>query len=388
MSIMHIENSLGRNRGFSLVEVMIGLVMGMIVLLIIMQAFSVAEGYKRTTTTGSDAQVNGLLALRTLESEVRVAGYGLMNTTSLCPSINTVDPVIKTPPTVMSVSNMPVRIVDGGTGSDTIEVMYSSSATGAAPARISKAMPSPSNATFVHNTLGFAACDFVLLASKDGSKACTLEQATKIDGHPTPKILTSHGHSNYNAPGGLNHYPTGGYSTSDIVINMGSFVHRRFSVFKNGTNDEFYLRQTKINAADDGCNPVEANPNLDLISNIVNIQAQYGIAATAGSQEVNCWTDAKSTSTGCGITSGGNWSAPSFTDAKKIKAVRLAIVARSALSEKPSGSGSICDATGAAPTSWDKGPVINLSNISNWQCYRYKVYQTVIPMINVIWSNS
>lgn len=383
---MHIANSYRKNRGLSLVEVMIGMVMGMIVLLIIMQAFSVAEGYKRTTTTGSDAQINGLMALRTLESEVRVAGYGLMNTTSLCPSINTINPVTKN--AVMAVNNMPIRIVDGGSGSDTVEVMYSSAATGAAPAQISENMPSPSNVTFVNNTHGFATCDFILLASKDSSKACTMEQATNTFGHPKPKILTSKGKSNYNAPGGHNPYPAGGYTTSDIVINMGSFVHRRFSVVKNGTNDEFHLRQIKINAADDGCNPVDANPDLDLVSNIVNIQAQYGIAEAPGSQQVNCWTDAKSTSTGCGITGGSNWSAPSFTDAKKIKAVRLAIVARSALSEKPTGSGGICDTTSAAPASWDGGPTVDLSNISNWQCYRYKVYQTVIPMINVIWSNS
>jgi type IV pilus assembly protein PilW len=387
MTAMQSTTSLYPVRGFTLVEVMVGMVMGMIVVLVIMQAFSVAEGYKRTTTTGSDAQVNGLLALRTLESEIRVAGYGMMNTTTLCPNINSIDPTtgdVANPP----INSMPVKIVDDGTGSDTVEVLYSSSAVGAAPVQISKAMPSPSNATFVSNTLGFATCDFILLAAKDGSKACTLQQATDTFASPA-KILTSSGQSNYNAPGGFSGslYPAGGYSTSDIVINMGSFVNRRFSVNKNGSNDEYYLRQTKVNSADDGCSTPDPNPNLDLISNIVNIQAQYGVAP-AGSQQVNCWTGAATTDTDCAITSGTNWSAPSPADVKRIKAVRIAIVARSALSERPSTVGGSCVTTTSAPASWDGGPPINLSGISNWQCYRYKVYQTVIPMINVIWSNS
>ncbi|OGB26406.1 MAG: hypothetical protein A3I66_00885 [Burkholderiales bacterium RIFCSPLOWO2_02_FULL_57_36] len=384
---MNINKGHHEGRGFSLVEVMIGMVMGMIVLLIIMQAFSVAEGYKRTTTTGSDAQVNGLLALRTLESEIRIAGYGMMNTTSLCPSINTIDPVTKN--VAIPVNNMPVKIVDGGNGSDTVEVIYSSSATGAAPVQITKGMPTPSNTAFVSNTLGFAQCDFILWASKDGSKACTMEQATNVFKSPA-KLLTSHGGSNYNTPGGFSGalYPTGGYSTNDIIINMGSFIDRRFSIFKEGTNDEYYLRQTKVNSANDGCNPTDPNPNLDLVSNIVNIQAQYGVAETAGSQEVTCWTSAAASDTGCGITTGGNWSAPSSTDVKKIKAVKVAIVARGALSEKPSEGSSSCNTTTTAPVSWDGGPTINLSSIPNWQCYRYKVYQTVVPMINVIWSNS
>lgn len=376
-----------RNQGFSLVEVMIGMVMGMIVLLVIMQAFSVAEGYKRTTTTGSDSQINGLMALRTLESEVRMAGYGMTNTASLCPSIKSINPAtgnIATPP----INNMPVKIVDGGTGPDTIEIVYSSSSTGAAPTRITVNMPTPSNATFVSSTTGYAACDFILYASKDGSKVCALQQATDTFASPA-KILTSSGQSNYNPNGGAVEaalFPSGGYSTSDIVINMGQYIDRRFSVNKTASKDEYFLRQTKVNSAADGCSTADPNPDLDLISNIVNIQAQYGVAPIA-SQQVNCWTGAATTDTGCTITGGDNWSAPPIADAKRIKAVRVAIVARSALSEKPS-TGSTCNTTTTAPISWDGGPVIDLTSVPNWQCYRYKVYQTVIPLINVMWANT
>jgi type IV pilus assembly protein PilW len=385
MIIMHIDNY-RRQQGFSLIELLIGMAMGMIVVVAIMQAFAVAEGYKRTTTTGMDAQTNGLMALRTLESEVRMAGYGVTSNGSLCPSINSINPTsgaIASPP----LSFAPVKIVDGGTGSDSIEVLYSGSYGGASPIRITTAMPTPSNAMFVSGTTGVNVCDFILLASKDGSKACTLQQATNTFGSPNPKILTSSGQSNYNTPGGFSGalYPPGGYSTSDIVINMGSYINRRYSVYKNGSTDEYYLRRSKVNFEDDGCQTADPNPDLDVVAHVVNLQAQYGVAPP-GSQTVTCWTSAAVTDTGCNISS-GNWSAPTSTDVKRIKAVRIALVTRGALSEKPS-SGTSCDTTTTAPTSWNGGPTINLSSISNWQCYRYKVHQTIIPMINVIWSNS
>ena len=364
---------------------MVGMAMGLIVTLIVMQALSVAEGYRRTTTAGSDSQINGLMALRTLESEIRMAGYGMMNSANLCPSINTYYQGVGT----TTFTNMPVKIVDGGTGADSIKVVYSSSFTGAAPSRIVFSMPTPANVTKVSTLAGLNTCDFVMFAAKDGSKTCSMLQVTGLTPNNV-QFLTGSGQSNYNPSGGAqanSFFPTGGYSSSDIIINMGDFVDRRFTINKTASKDEYFLRQTKVNSANNGCSATDPNPELDIVSNIVNIQAQYGVAPT-GSQQVDCWTSAAATDTGCSITAGSNWSAPPATDVTRVKAIRVAVVARSALSERPSIVGGSCDTTVTAPISWDGGPSINLTSISNWQCYRYKVYQTVIPIINVIWANS
>jgi type IV pilus assembly protein PilW len=391
MTAMHIKNRIRKN-GFSLVEVMVGMVMGMIVLLVIMQTFSVAEGYKRTTSNGSDAQVNGLLALRTLETEIRMAGYGMTGVGNLCPSITRYyNGVLSTG------INMPVKIVDGGAEADTIEITYSAAASGGAPIRLTKTMTmnEPRIATSVNNAAGIAACDFILLAAKDGSKTCTMQQAT---GTATKSIQTDSGKSRYNPPvGTLPGFPKTTYnSDEDMVINMGSFVAQRFSAYRNGATSEYFLRQTNVNSADDGCaataGPV---PDLDLFSNIVYLKAQYGvasnsIAAIPRSERVDCWTGAATADAGCNI-SAGNWSAPPDDDVKHIKAIRVLVVARSQLPEKPS-SGSTCDTTSAAPIAWtalgaETPPVINLTSVPNWKCYRYKTYQTIVPMTNVIWGN-
>jgi len=76
MSMRRQSNSI-RSAGFTLIEVMIALLIGMIGLVVMMQTFAVSEGFKRTATAGTDAQVNGSVALYMLEREIRTAGYGM-----------------------------------------------------------------------------------------------------------------------------------------------------------------------------------------------------------------------------------------------------------------------------------------------------------------------
>jgi len=45
-----------KSKGFSLVEIMVGLTIGMFGILIMMQVFAIAEETKRTTTSGGDAR--------------------------------------------------------------------------------------------------------------------------------------------------------------------------------------------------------------------------------------------------------------------------------------------------------------------------------------------
>lgn len=67
------------NAGFSLVELMVGMVIALIASLAIVQVFSTFEDQKRSTTAGSEAQENGLIALSELEQGIHNAGAGLIN---------------------------------------------------------------------------------------------------------------------------------------------------------------------------------------------------------------------------------------------------------------------------------------------------------------------
>lgn len=111
-----------------------------------------------------------------------------------------------------------------------------------------------------------------------------------------------------------------------------------------------------------------SNGTYTLVKDIVSLQAQYGIA-DAGSQTVNNWVDA---------TAATGWNTLDSTEIKRIKAIRLTIVARSSKKEGTNVTTSVTT---------PQGTTINVSNLTDWQKYRYRVYTTTIPLRNIIWSN-
>ena len=66
-----------RNRGLSLIELMVAVSLGLVTVIVVMQVLSVYEARKRTTTVGNDAEVGAAVGLFMVEREVRMAGAGL-----------------------------------------------------------------------------------------------------------------------------------------------------------------------------------------------------------------------------------------------------------------------------------------------------------------------
>ena len=109
-------------RGFSLVELMVAVVIGLIGTVVIFQVYAVSEGQKRSTVSGGDAQQNGAIGLFTIERELRNAGHGLTFLIARGAPIygwNNVAGAAR-PALVMR----PLTIIAGAT-SDSIEVNYS-----------------------------------------------------------------------------------------------------------------------------------------------------------------------------------------------------------------------------------------------------------------------
>ena len=77
------HSAMFRAAGFSLVELMDGVIIALIGSIVIFQVFSVSENYKRTSVSGSDAQQSGLMGLYTIERDARMAGFGLNDVTLL-----------------------------------------------------------------------------------------------------------------------------------------------------------------------------------------------------------------------------------------------------------------------------------------------------------------
>jgi type IV pilus assembly protein PilW len=389
MNASYQLHSSHRQAGFSLIEILVGLVIGLLVTLVITQVFSVFEGQKRSTTGSADAQTNGGIALYSIAHELRMAGYGLLPATDS--PLNCTTP-ISFGATGIITDISPVTITDGGPAagaSDSITIRYATSNLGGAPSPISA---NPVGLSVPLNTN--MACHKDDVAMIINGTTCNLAHVTGPTDIAIPPVPST--------PPDLDiiHVElddvTGAVPGAKVAC-LGSWVTTVFQVNPNydptdPANSQAYLER-------------DGDPS---ISDIVNIQAQYGISSTPSSNQIIDWVDAKD-----GLPS-GDWG-PSMTgpNRNRIKAVRVAVVARNGSKEKDKVTFSCSSTTLASPTglcAWDAtsaapagsapgtnfpAPVIDLSNDTDpvtldptWQYYRYRVFETIIPLRNMIWSSS
>jgi len=381
-------------RGFSLVEILVAMVIALIGMLVIFQSFDTFEAQKRTTTSGVDAQENGLLALANIEREVRLAGYGLFYGNQLaCNRMNQ-----WTGSAATQVPIMPIQITDGGAASDTIVTNYSTSAFGSLPAQLLLEAATSNTVLQVNNstrTAGFTVGNYILVANPLRGLSCTRLQVSlatlAADGSSLALTVAPSGTTPANPPAGTNLLatapnPVANYGNSpaepSIVINMGGFSRNQYSVVMNATTREGELQQLDLTAA--------AATAVSLASGVVAMQAQLGVSATPQTQQINAW-----------VNPTGTWAPTAITinDIGRVKAVRVAIVTRSSQIERAT-TGNVTNpcttSMGTAnngPCAWDDAgssiaaPQIDLSGDANWRRYRYRVYETIIPLRNVMWQS-
>lgn len=364
------------SRGFSLVELMVSMAIGLVLSLIIYQVVGTFEGIKRTTASGANAELSGAFSLTSLERDVRGAGWGLPSADIMpCAAFYTYYDTGTKSGAVPNFPQTPVRIADGGnaTGaSDSLTMLWGSSVRSNVRDALVQTVKLPSTDLLTNpqpiTGVGLSqAGGFVWLT--DDSQNCVLLRISAADPGPVLKHAVSVGTAtqyNYNAPDA---YMTGQgwpatFDKNPRVFDAGTLTQRTYSIAGGALTSQDYFSTIDTTV---------------LATNIVALKAQYGIA-NAGSQAVNNWVSAINT----GVE---DWSAPTAAQFKRIKAVRIAVVARSTQRERPPKLGDPCDATKVAPTTWPGGPAIDLSNDPNWQCYRYRVFQTVVPLRNVLWAN-
>ncbi|MCO5108979.1 MAG: PilW family protein [Burkholderiaceae bacterium] len=356
-------------KGVTLVELMVALVIGSLAVLVIQQVMAVFEGQKRTSSGGSDAQVNGAVALFSIEREIRQAGYGLFGGNGpLCPlGIN----IYFNGTTVSDGGTLrPVVVMDGGAGPDAIEFLRSDTDFAAIPTSIVKNMPNASSEVTTDSNAGLAQNQVFLVAGKDAGKVCTLMQMSQ-DPQKTGNgwnLQHNSGQFAYNPSNPGNAFKTApAYEIGDAVVNMGNLVHGRYQVLCD--------RLTQVDPTTAAAPYTCANAT-PLVDEIVDLQAQYGIAP-AGSVQISQWCDATAAST-C-----GDWSNPGAADLSRIRAVRIAVVARSVQYEKEQ----VSPATLALWEAGDPGdPPPSRALTDDERHYRYKVFTTIVPIRNVIWG--
>lgn len=329
--------------GFTMVEIMVGLVIGMLVSIVIAQVLTTFEGQKNTTTGTADAQTNGSIALYTMGREIQQAGFSLLPVTDSPLECTTI-----TFGATGITSISPVTIVNGVaapgvSASDSITIRYGTSPSGGIPVQITAA-PVGNDVT-VQTNFGCAPQDTSLIIT---GSTCAISRVTAVSGSTTVTLEDTTA-----ALSGANLSCLGAWNTVTYAVNNGNLE-------RNG------------------------QPNM---SGIVNLQAQYGMSAAGltntdpNFNQVTQWVDAGAVL--------------NITDRNRIKAVRIAVVARSPQMESTAVTTPCNSLTAVQPTglcAWEgnpgsPAPSIDLSTSDpNWLRYRYRVFDTIIPLRNVMWS--
>lgn len=374
-----------RSRGFTLVELMVGIVVSLICTLAIMSAFALFEGQKRTTTSGDDAQQNGSFALYNLERQIRTAGSGLVqgNRYGLwgCPIASKSGALVTLPRATaapapftawpVTTRAMPVVIASGGTdASGNVLPDIISIVSGSAAARVFTApvATTPSNAVVIlANSFGIKLGDYLIAPLTTGTCALAL----------TSSAPTSLNSINLNTTYSL----VTGLVTATNVFDIGPDpTVSLFGVDLLATSATanslvtYDLLQRPVNGQ-----PAAVTP---LADGIVMMKALYGVhtSTTGDPNSIDAWVAPTGTwdisvVSPVALTAGSTTAANGAMGA--IKAIRVVIVAQSRISERSSDY-----ATGKATTTlFSDLPALAVTMTTD-KTYRYKVYDTTVPIRN------
>lgn len=358
-----------RERGMSLVEVMVGVAIGLIGILIITQAYLTSDKFSRSTLGAGSGQTNGLIALFTIQRDAEMAGYGLNQSAALgCGTLyyyyngnysaNVPGQAAGTalPPLTLA----PVYI-DSSVTPNRVTMMFSSGSTRMVPGTIATFTPPY---TTVDGTAGFFSGDFVMLVSQSAGGNCTLAQLTAVQ--PVSSQLQFNT-APYNPPT-WGSFPTT-YATNDLIFDIGNPSVRTYSIASPAVG-QYRLQVT------DSLLITGGGVAQDLADDVVDLRAEYGKddGAVVG------------TTAGDGVVDEYNNSPPvTSTDWSQVLSIRVGVLARIGNYEKPSTPGGACSATTTAPT-WAGGSFTVPEGLPS--CYRYRVYQTIVPIRNLIWRYS
>lgn len=361
-----------QQHGFTLIELMVGVVLGMLTVIIISQVLIHSEASRRNVAMGGDAEVNGSLSLFSLQRDIQMAGYGLTNLPDAmgCTVKSKFDSEDE-----QAFTLAPALIVNGADGApDSVTVIQGHTASSSVPMRVTGEQVGRFK---VESSMGVRDGDQIVAVPEiwsptDHSQWCTLFRVT----HNALSADTSL--SNDNVPhadtdkwNATAISPVGGYPAGSLLLNLGSPSIRTYSI-----SDEYSL-QTIERAASDGTTTIQ-----DLYSQIVNLQALYG-KDTNNDGTVDVYNTTIPTTT-------AEW--------QQIISIRIALVARSNqfIKEEVTPSEPLWN-LGAATTVEGETTIdcgadslcvtLKLDHVSDWKHYRYKVYSTTIPLRNVLWNS-
>lgn len=375
--------------GMSLIELMVGVVIGMLTILIVANTIITSEGQRRGTSSGSDAQNNAMLAAYLVERDLRMSGYGIFTNetggvSEVC-SVGTVRTYNANRATTdlnyagdlpfVPVLINPTSIPAADIGSDIIMLNYAGGSLGVVGAGVKFAGNSATTANNykIENIGGFRAGDLALVAQ--AGLNCTISEVTGLDAINSQVLRGTDSYANDYKGGGMvtpAWNKAGGlgvdYTTAARLYNLGP-PDQFISVVYAVRNQQ--LTRCDLMISDCLSSGGTGNPNVwvPIAGNIVALRAEMGVDSD-GDRKTDAWRERPCAGAACTAT---------FSEWRGVKAVRLVVVARSAQFSKE-------EVTTTAPT-WQGQTSISLGHLADWTHYRYGSVELVTPVRNIVlWS--
>jgi type IV pilus assembly protein PilW len=369
---------------------MISVVIGMLAMVFATRLVTTSEASKQSSLGGSDSMQNGMLALFSINGDIAQAGWGINDSlltgcdTQFTDSAGYV--LASAPRDAGTVTPLaPVLITSNGANPDQL-TFYSGSSIGGTPSMRVVSNYTTGNAINIdRSAYGFAVGDVIAVAPETGTARCAISQVSAL--------VASSGPGTYNqvrvdaarfSTGALDTTFTG---SAARVFNLGPAANLSFHTW-SVQNGFLRLRSTDLAGA--------SNVPATVVDNVVSIKAQYGLdtrpAATflpGQGMQVSVWSNTMINADSDPVVGGPG-------DYQRIAAVRVAVVARSKAPERRA-PGQACSATTVLPTVFATAQPATVAAVPisvnvavagdtvDWKCYRYRVFETIVPIRNSGW---
>jgi type IV pilus assembly protein PilW len=383
---------LRRLRGFSVVELMVSVVIGMLAVMFATRLLANSEQQKASSVGSSDSMQNGMLAMYQMNNDAAQAGWGLNDELiSGCDTAMQDTQGFQLTITKRNGADVtplaPVVIADGGLNSDVISMYSGSSLSGSGNEVLVSDYAGGDKVTVASRPpFGFTAGDVVVVVPEPSGGRCSMAQLS------VQPAASASGDLFFTAGSGLrfNSGTLGGnvFARGQArVYNLGSGSRLSFHTW-TVVNGRLQLRATDLAGT-------SQTPQI-VVDNVVAIKAQYGFdtntgdAFKPGSMQVNQWSSTM-------INADGDGEVGNPGDYQHVAAIRLAVIARGSIPDKPDPKTGTCSATSSMMTVFKSSVPLNVpaapvtvklsvpGDPMDWTCYRYRSFETIIPIRNSGW---
>lgn len=412
-----------RTAGFSLIELLVAMVIGLVVTLAVTSVLIRSEGSKRSSTSVNEINQTGAYTAFVLDRVIRSAGSGFSQRWSevygcLLDVSKNSGAVLPIPATIaassafssITASPLPVRLAPliigkgladtTGTGGevrgDVLLVMAGTGGVGESPQLVNTGsvdLTTSPPQMLLQNTLGFDTADLVLLSDAGVTGGCMMQQ---VGTHPKATdygpVLPLAG-TYFKATGTNVNLASFGISTIALQLGNATANRPQFFAYGVGENRTLYSYDLLDPLPTGG---VDNRPDVAIADNVVEMRAVYGIDTTNPPDGVlDGWVSATGNFAASVLTDG---SAASRNRLRQIIAVRVGLILRTSLQERSTAtaaSGVTAQETFQQPSAasltlfeglldTSGNPLSYTRNVTGGELfYRYRPVDVTIPLRNV-----